>query len=260
MNIQTYLTYDSPIPYRGLEFYPVRVIDYMIFTLYSQCFLIEKNYTRDISIISMTDLEYLYYATEKDKESFPVLLLFDRILSISLRNDNSFDDVETSMKRYKYDEKGKPFFEISGETYTDKDFCKIKEIICEQNMIELPDFSISKEVRDSLEKAQEYKKKLEGIKSASFEDYIISLSIATGWTTDQIHAMTVRKFIKSIQRLDNLIHYKIYLSASMSGMVEFKDKSFIKHWLTSIEDKDKYADVSLDLNEVKRTISLESAK
>ena len=36
--------------------------------------------------------------------------------------------------------------------------------ICEQNMIELPDLSISKEVRDSLEEAQRYRNKLNGVK------------------------------------------------------------------------------------------------
>ena len=261
MDIENYTTFDSPVPYKKLKLYPIKVTDYMLFNAYSQCFLIEKNYTRDINIISMSDLEYVYYATEKDLEAYPYLLWLDRALSLCLREDDSFSKIENSIERYKYDEKGKPFFEISGEKYTDKDFNAIKEIVCEQNLIELPDLSISKEVKDSLEKAQEYKNRLNGVgKPASFEEYIISLSVATGWTMEYIYSLTIRKFIKSIQRLDNLIHYKIYLSASMSGFVEFKDKSFIKHWMASLENKDKYSDVSLDLEEVRGKLSLESAK
>jgi len=258
--IENYIFYDSPVPYKGLKIYPIKVLDYLMFSVYSQCFLIEKNYTRDASIISMTDLEYLYSSTEKDTETYPYLLYFDRLLSLCLKEDESFDKIENSIDRYKYDDNGKPFFEISGEKYTNKDFNKIKEIVCEQNLVDLPDFSISKEVRDSLEKALEYRRKHDGGKTGSFEDYMISLSISTGWTMDYIHSLTIRKFIKSIQRLDNLIHYKIYLSASMSGFVDYKDTSFIKHWLTSLDDKDKYAEVSLDLEEVRNKVSLESAK
>ena len=122
------------------------------------------------------------------------------------------------------------------------------------------DKNISKEVRDSLEKAKRYKEKLSGTTPASFEDYIISLAVTTGWSYEYIYNLSIRKFFKSIQRLDNLIHYKIYLSASMSGMVEFKDKSFIKHWLSNLENKDKYADVSVGVDAVQNKLSLESAK
>jgi len=260
MNIENYVTFDEPVPYRGLKLYPIKIIDYGVFSGYSQCLLIEKNHTRDVNIISMSDLEYLYYSSENNSETPPYLLFFDRLLSLCLREDESFNKLEKSVKRYKYDERGKPFFEISGEKYTDKDFNIIKEIVAEQNLLELPDPSISKEVKDSLERAREYKNRQRGFETGSFEDHIIAMSVATGWTIEYIYSLTIRKFIKSIQRLDNLIHYKIYLNASMSGFVEFKDKSLMKHWMASLENKDKYSDVSVDLDEVKGKVSLESAK
>jgi len=259
MNIENYTTYDLPIPYKELDIYPIKVINYIAFNVYSQCFLIEKNYIKDVKIISMTDLEYIYSCTEEDTAAYPYLIWFDRLLSLCLQDDDSFENIEKSMLRYKYEGK-KPYFTINGKKYTSEDFDKIKEIVCEQNMVDLPDLSISKQVRDSLEAAQRYKNKLNGVKPASFEDYIISLSTVTGWTMDYIHSLSIRKFIKSVQRLDALIHYKIYLSASLSGMVEFKDKSFIKHWLSAVEDEDQYADVSMDYDALKKKISLESAK
>jgi len=260
MNLENYTTYDMPVPYKNLNLYPICVVDYVRFNIYSSCFLLEKNYIKDIKIISMTELEYIYSLAEQDTEANPYLIFFDRLLSLCLKEDESFENIEKSITRYKYDEKNKPYFEIGGERYTSKDFDTIRDIVCEQNMVELPDYSIQKEVRDSLEEAQRYKNRVSGVKPASFEDYIISLATVTGWTMDYIHSLTIRKFIKSVQRLDNLIHYKIYLTASMSGLVEFKDKSFIKHWLTSIEDKDRYSDVSLDYDALKSKISLESAK
>lgn len=260
MEISQYVTFDLPVPYRGLLITPATVRDYMLFNAYVQVLLIEKNLIPDIKIITMTDLEYMYYATQEDMENTPYLLWFDRLLAICLRNDKSFEDPATSIHRYKYDDKGKPIFVIGEEVYDSSDFIKIRDIICSQNLIDQPDRSMSKEVKDSLDAAMAYKRKLSGSKGGSFEDYIISLSIATGWKPEYIYDMTIRKFIMSVRRLDNLIHYKIYLSASMSGMVEFKDKSFIKHWLTDLDDKNKYEDVALDLDKVKGQISLESAK
>ena len=256
-----YYTYDVPIPYKTLKLYPISVKDYLTFNVYSQCFTFDKNNIPDPKIITMKNLEYIYYAAEQEEAEHQVLLLwFDRLLSLSLKDERSFDNIEESILRYARDDKGKPFFMINDNKFTSEDFEEIKAIVCEQNMIELPDLTISKEVRDSLEEARAYKNKLANSKPATFEDYIISMATTTGWTLDYIYSMSARKFLKGIRRLDNYIHYKIYLAASMSGMVTFEDKSFIKHWLTSIEDEDKYGDVSMDLSKVQDKISLESAK
>ena len=260
MEITTYATFDLPVPYKNIKLYPVSVKDYFYFNLYAQCFSLDKNSIPDIKLISMTNLEYIYYLAEGKETNATYLVYFDRILSLCIKDDDSFQDLNKSIERYGYDEKRKPVFKIGEETYDSKDFEALKEIICEQNLFELPDENVSKEVRDSLEKAKEYKDKISGTKSGTLEDYIISISGITGWSFDYIYNMPVRKFIKAIRRFDNLIHYKIYLSASMSGMVEFKDKSFIKHWLTNLDENQKYGDVSVDLDTVQDKISLESAK
>jgi hypothetical protein len=261
MDINRYITYDLPVPYRNIKIYPATVKDYMLFSAYSECFFLNKNIIPDAKIISMTELEYIYYLSQNggEKEK-PYFLLFDRLLSLCLKDDDTFKEIEESIKRYNVDEKGKPFFTIGKERYASEDFKELKNIICQQNLVDLPDENISENVRESLEKAKLYKDKLNSKKPASFEDYIISLSVVTGWTFDYIYSMTIRKFIKSLRRLDNYIHYKIYIAASMSGMVEFKDKSFINHWLSGIDTENKYEDVSVDLSTIQNKISLESAK
>lgn len=253
-------TYDFPVSYRSIKIYPVTVKDYILFNVYADCLTIDKNSIPDVKIISMSDLEYIYYLANNTTEEQPYLLWFDRLLSMCLKDEKSFENIEDSIHRYYMDEKGKPFFKIGDEVYDSHDFTEIKEIVAAQNLVELPDFSVSKEVRDSIAEARKYKAKLNGDKTASIEDYVISISLATGWKLEDVYSMTVRKFIKSIRRMDNLIHYKIFLTASMSGMVEFKDKSFIKHWLTSLEDDDKYGDVVMSLDSIQEKISLESAK
>jgi hypothetical protein len=238
--------------------YPATVRDYGSFRACEECFRLEKNSVPDPKIISMTDLEYLYHLFQTNNE-IPYLVWFDRVLSICLKDDKSFEDTGKSLERYRVDGKGKPFFIINGKSYTSQDYAEIKNIICTQNLVDLPDENISKEVRHSLELAKEYKRKLSNEKPASLEDYIVSLAAVTGWTFDYIYDMSLRKFDKCLRRMDMYIHYKIFLSASMSGMVEFKDKSFIKHWLTGLDDE-KYKDVTVDLSTVQDKVSFESAK
>ena len=259
MDLQGYLTFDLPVPYKKLLLYPILVKDYVSLSYYSLCLKTDKNSIPDAKFITMSELEYLYYVSQTES-TVPYVLLIDRLLSLVLRDDDSFSDVTKSILRYKYTKNNKPVFLIGEEEYTAKDFIEIKKIIAEQNDIELPDTNISKEVRDSLEKARDYRRRARGEKPASLEDYIVSMSVATGWSMEYIYSMPIRKFQKAMSRLDNYIHYKIYLAASMSGMVEFKDKSFIKHWLSNLDAKDKYADVSVDLDALQGKISLESAK
>jgi len=260
MDITYYVIYDLPIPYKNINIYPATVKDYVYFNSYSQCLQLKKDEIPNPVVISMSELDYIFYATEQDVNSQPYLYWFDRLLAMCIKDDDTFENIEKSLERYQYDKNHKAIFIIGKEVYTAKDFEEIKNIICQQNLVELPDKTISKEVRDSLEEAMEYKNRLSGTYSGTFEDYIISLSIITGWKLDYIHSMTIRKFVKSIRRIDNLIHYKIYLSASMSGMVEFKDKSFIKHWLVNLDSENKYKDVSMDLDTMQNKVSLGSAK
>lgn len=260
MDISHYITYDLPVPYRNILIYPITVKDYSMFSALASCLTIDKNSIPNPVIIRMSDLEYIYKNDRVSDDKAPYLLFLDRLLSLCLKDDKSFEKLEESINRYNLDEKGKPFFVIDGEIFKNKDFLEMRNIIAQQNDVELIDENISKEVRDSIEKAREYKRKLNGEKTASLEDYIVSLSVATGWSLEYVYNLTIRKFLKSIRRMDTLVHYKIFLQASMSGMVEFKDKSFIKHWLSNIDDTDKYKDVSVGLDALQSKISLESAK
>lgn len=260
MNLDLYTSYDLPVPYKNLMLYPALVRDYGLFSGYSMCLTLDKNSIHEKEIIKMKYLDYLFYCTEKDPENTPYLIYLDKVLAICLRNDKSFENLQTSIQRYGRDKEGKTFIQIGETLYNADDFDEIKKIICEQNLLELPDESIQKEVRDSIAAAREYKDKLAGVKHGSFEDHLVSLSVATGWTFEYIYQLTIRKYTKSIQRLDNLIHYKIFLGASMSGMVEFKDKSFIKHWLTSLDTENKLGDATVDMDTMTGKVSMESAK
>jgi len=260
-NISHYLTFDLPVPYKDLMLYPVTLKDYTKFYYFAQCFTLDKNSIPDARIISMKELEYIYFSTQENPEINPYLIWFDRVLALSLKEEKSFESLEKSItEKYRYYENNQhnPYFIINDKNYFEEDYQNIKKIICRQNLVDLPDERFTKEVRDSLEEAKKYKNKDDS--PATLEDYIISLSVETGWKLDYIYNMTIRKFLNSLKRLDHILHYKIFLTASLSGFVEFKDKSFIKHWLANLEEGDRYKDISLDLEEVRGKISLDTAK
>ena len=215
--------YDEPVKYKNFLIYPATVKDYLKFYFFSECLTFDKNSVNDVKIISMTYLDYLY-SINTDKE--PYVAYFNELLKLVTRNP------ELNVT-YGRNQKNKPVFIVDGNEYNSSDFEEIKQIICEYNMVELPDETIQKEIRDNMKKAQELRRKSSG-KMASLEDQIVCVMISSTLSLEQIYELSIRKFSKILERADAKLHYEIYLSASMSGMVEFKDKSFIKHWMSDL--------------------------
>jgi hypothetical protein len=195
----------------------------------------------------MPYLDYLIYSGNEENHNIEKLA---GLLYICLKE--KVEDI-----KYSVNQKSQCVLSISGIDIDSSDFEEIKNIIFQQNLIEVPDYTIQKEIRDKIEEGKRLRMKDSG-KMASLEDQIISLSVSSGISLDEIYKMTYRKFSKSLGRMDLLIHYKIFLQSSMSGMVEFKDKSFIKHWLTEIKTENNSDMVELDA--MKKKISFEDKK
>lgn len=240
-----YFTFDRPVPYKNLLIYPVKIKDYNKLLRYATCFLLDKNSVPDIKIISMSYLEYLFYLHQQGE---PYLYFFSLLLQFVCK-------VEENDVVFGVNNKGKPYFSVKGTEYGDADFEKIRDIICQQNMIQLIDETIQKEIRDKMEKAMEYKRKFENEKPGTIEDKIICILISTPLKLDDIYDLTVRKFDKILERIDYKLHYKIYLQAQMSGMVEFKDKNQLKHWMSDLRKNDSFSDVKVDMNEMQAKIN-----
>ena len=246
---EKFFAFDLPIEYKGLKIYPAIMEDYYEFDFLVKSIVMEKNSIPDVKIITMTYLEYLYRYTTKDT---PYALFFRELLALVLRIDSNRIEL-------KFNEKVKPIFLVDKKEYDSDDFENIKLIICEQNMVEIPDETIQKEIRDKMEEAKRLKAKMSKTKMGSLEDLVIAVLISTSFKIDDIYNLSIRKFNKIVERLDHKLHYEIYLSASMSGMVKFKDQSFIKHWLADLE-QDKFAGVSIGLDEIKSQVNFENLK
>jgi len=240
LQLGLFSTFDEPYHFTGknnnkLIIYPGLVKDIFRVNYFGDVLSIDKNSIPDKDIIQMTYLEYLIREHIKGEQEENLekqyLSFLYALLVIVLRNDE--------LKfAYGFDEKGKPYIVLDDVVFDRFDFDKIKEIICHQNLIELPDESIQKILRDKAKEAEEIRRKMSGNKQATLEDYIISLAVSTGWKYDDIYNMPIRKFRKSLERIDHKIHYEIYMNASLSGFVKFEKKDAIKHWMSSLE-KDK---------------------
>lgn len=247
---QRYYVFDDPIPFKKLLLYPVRIRDYYEFLSCASCLMLEKNSIRDpamaVKSISMSYLEYMYFISTKENN---FVLLFKWMMSIVLNKRDEFN------MNIGYDKNEKPFFEINGEIYNSDDFDQLRQIIAEQNGLDLPNEKIQKDVRDKLEEARRLKQKISNSKTADFEEQLTALSIYSGIKLEDIYKMTIRKFTMAIQRANQMIMSQIYLTASMSGFVTFKDKSVLQGWLADLNSVDKYADVKMSVESVQNRIS-----
>lgn len=241
------LTFDLPIEYKGLKIYPVQMKDYIDFHLSVNCLLLDKNSIPSVEIISMSYLRFLYYISVE--QDMPYIYMLKLLLCIVLHMNMS-DDI-----KFYVNDSNKAFFKINGDEYSASDFDCIADIILEQNCVDRIDETIQKEIRDDLQKAEEYKAMQSKSKVCSLEEQMICVLISTALNFEDISNLTIRKFSKILQRVDAKLHYEIYLSASMSGFVKFKDDSAIKHWMSDLSTNDKYANVKVDMNEMRDKIN-----
>ena len=240
------LYFDEPIPYKELLIYPVTMKDYLEFHWLVSCLLIDKNSIPDINVISMSYLRFLYYNAANNDEPYVymVKMLLCMVLHMDFNEEMSFY----------VDEYDRAFFKVRGVAYSGSDFDEIVKIIFEQNCITPIDNTIQKEVRDALEKAEEFKMQQTKQKMCSLEEQMICVLISTPLKLEDIYKLTIRKFEKILQRVDAKLHYQIYLNASMSGMVKFKDESVIQHWMNDLTKDDRYSDVKVDMDTMRNKI------
>jgi hypothetical protein len=246
-----YYAFDRNVPYKGLSFRPIKVSEYFDFHLLAQCLTLER--TSEMAGITMSYLEYLVY---KNDEKNNLIYLLDALLRLTLGKQDDAD----FLIQFGTSSKGKPLFEIGGTIYDSNDFDAIREIIAEQNCLELPDEMIQKNVRDTIADARRYKARMSGTTVASIEDQMIALSLFSGIQLRDIYEFPIRKFIKAIRRANHMILQNIYMQASVSGMVEFKDKKVLTGWLADLEDSDKDSDVTMSLDALQGKADFSDAK
>lgn len=252
-NLQAF-AFDKPVQYKNLLVYPVTMENYFEFQILSQSLLLEKNST--VEGISKTYLEYLCMLNNQGDEE-QNLMKFDALLRMCLKiKDLMIIYTPKNFTIYKTEEDYKQHKD--GDIYIFKDFDELRTLICEQNDVEIPDELINPDVRASMEKDKIFKIKQSGTIPPSLEDLVICIMASTSLKPNDIAELSIRKFGQLVQRIDAKLHYQIYLTSAMSGMVEFKDKSVLKHWMSG-ENKDKWKD-AVEFETMKSKIAFDDKK
>lgn len=226
----------------SLLIYPLKMFDYLRFYFSINCLMIDKNKIPNPKIISMSYLDFLLYLIKNDANGEYYAIMLCDLLNLCC-------GIEKENIRYQIDEKGKGKLILSmvnEEATTDyiinkTDFDNIKNIILNQNIPDYDDTYIDPKVEEILKEAEEFLNKNKK-KMASLEDQIICVMLALNETDEEkIHNLTLRKFSKILQRYDYKLHYEIYKTAEMGGMVSFKQE--IDHWMSEISNK-KYSNTN----------------
>jgi len=287
-DIKSFLIFDTPVPYKGLNIRCPTVKEYLEFYTYEKVFQTEKDdpllwaSPKDAEAVSKMDfLAYLFYLGENDKKEAiterPHLFLLDKLLKLvcdlpatkekkdakgNVAKDGEGNVVFEGYIQYPIDKKtGIGSLVIDGIPYTGEDIDNILAIIGIQNDVEMIDYKVTKELRDALNSALDFKSKASGKESsADFENQITALAVVTGWEIGYIHSLSLRKFRQAIARVDKFETWKIFMAASMSGFVKIPAGTpGLEHWLSDLSNKDKYSGVKTSVDTLTKKVSGQEA-
>lgn len=232
--------WDEPCEYKGVDIYPVLMKEYYQFYTSIGCINIPKNRSKDIKIIKMNYLDFLFYLAEEDETQSIYLTLLFILLNLVFKNQSArliqFDDSNFGIGITKGNNE-----EV---TISGFEFDEFVSIVIKQNNITLPEVELNEELETELERARKIKENIEGKnESAELEEVVLSFMIYSGLQIDQIKTMSIRKFNRSIERMTLLEDYRVYKTAEVSGTVEFKQS--IPHWLSKFETGDVDSDLKI---------------
>jgi hypothetical protein len=252
LNVVFYST-NQPVPYKDLFIYPVKTIYYMFFHSLAECFFVNKYDSGLAECMGMNPLQFLFYQdlSKKIDNANNYLPRLEFLLLMCLQKPE-FDN--SGEKTIKFIEKGKKqLISIDGKLYDWKDFEKMRDIICEQNCIELPDWKIHPDIRKKLKEKDELMARINKRKIASFEELIDCLMLASGYTEEYILNLSIRRFTNLLRRYDIMKNYE--LMTILSPNMEKKDRDNILSWNSAIPKQDQYFSKVTNLAEIEKKVN-----
>jgi hypothetical protein len=245
-----YLIYNDPVKYsENITLHPVKMDNIFLFQQCVSSITVRKNSIFPVkNILKMSYLEFLFYCHDNIKLAtnykLPFLTYWYRwafeLLKLVCKDQEVLAGNEYGV------------FQINGELITPEKFDDIRRIIIIQNDVDFDiDEFINYDTEQELLKAQNVLGN-QNKEKATIEDYIDSLAIDLKVTDDYIKSLTIRKFWRYIKRINMHEDYTICRTGALSGMVTFKDPS--RHWMVSIEKKDKFSDVKTSEDDIKSKV------
>lgn len=231
---------ETPIKYMGLTLYPILMKDIFRFNKSAGVLLINPMDFNDPKVVSMSYLELiinLCAMQEEFKDNFIDLMkLVFHIDDIDLKVDIEKNGSQNVYSLLIAQEKDKDTKEGIWQKISSSKFTKLKDLICFQNGLEVLDLGQNQDVIRT-KRALAQKATLGD--TPSVDDQLYSVSCVTGIDVKVImNTWTINRFNEMLKACDRIIHYKIYRSAEMSGMVTFKNGIPVKSWLKSEDNSE----------------------
>lgn len=238
------LTFDRDIIYEGITFTPVKVEMYNEFYTFINCLLLDKNSIPDVKILQMSYIDYMFQLHEEGDEY--IIMMLASLISIC--TDVKIEDI-----KYYRDEKEQIILVLNDKLFDKDKFLVLREIICNQNDVDLTIFDFDPRVREELRKTMELKNKMSNFEMGTLEEQIICIVISTNFTIEDIIKMSLRKFKKILNRIDHKMHYEIYTLGTLSGNVTLKEE--LPHWLSTLE-KGKFDNLITSYEDTQNKINM----
>lgn len=223
------ILFEQPIKYLGITTYPVLMKDAFKFYKCAGVLLINPLDFNDPKVASMSYLELVInlalFQEEFQKNFVDILCMTMHIAEEDIKINSSQED---GMVNYTLLIKQNDVWKtINGGMFT-----KIKNLICYQNGLEVLNL---RENQDIIKAKKALAQQANPTGAPSLQDQIYSVAAETQIDIKDMMNWSINRFNEILKACDRLIHYKIYRSAEMSGMVSFKNGSPIKSWLKNEE-------------------------
>lgn len=247
---ETQFLWSEPIEYKGILLHPVLCSN--IQDLYASTYALLYDPLRYDSSIST--LPRLYFLTDilnhQDDMEYMLQNQFLLQLFIELKillqlvlKEQTFDFIKNKNRYYlkvvreiKKDDELKSIEVVIKA----KDFDVMRQIILHQNGIDYDDTFIHEDIRKWIAEQEAMSQSNES-PQATIEDWMEVFMLQMGsCNMDDFKSTAIRRFNRIVDKSLSRENYNIQMTASMSGLVTFKDK--INHWMTiqrknSIYDK-----------------------
>lgn len=234
--LDSFITFDEPIPFKGLMVYPVMLKEWNSFICLYDVISIDKNSSGNIEYIKMSYLDFLANNIMSELVNNPEMSITATklilILSLCLKVDGKDIDLVTEDNNHWS-------LVINDIKLDSKEFDQLKRVILYQNIAGYDEKD--KFVDPSLKKAFEEYQRLtsRGYKEKPLDEQIAVVQSHTGMRKLDILEMTARSFKLLFNACVSEIDYQCLKTAELSGNVEFKHA--IEHWAFNKGYEDKYS-------------------
>lgn len=284
---QMNMAFDKPLEYKKVLLYPATLPYYSIFACADECLDASRIDERDIKLLRLPYLEYVYEKslTNKDfKNKWDMLIcilgiVFGDKQPFDILRDNGRLFIKVYQRSENYEELNKQCEELKKDfanNYAGKELDetelkntankiqKIQEKMFNHIMINTTDFDRIRELimiqndiksehydaktEEFLYKMKSKLKEARGTSDTDLEDLITIVAYNTGKTNKELSEMTVRRFNRYLQYALSKDDYYMYKQLELCGMI--KMKSALPHWTKHYEPKGRFDDIVVKGNEM----------